>query len=117
MTSGDDERAGADATGATKPPATAGTSTPRGRRPRRAIRPPGTVGTDDSLLVSTLPAAPKTNPLGTSSEGARPAARPTDRSTDALLAARSADDSDVGWGDGRDDNDDRLRLDKPPHWG
>jgi len=29
---------------------------------------------------------------------------------------RAADDSDVGWGDADDANDDRLRRDKPPHW-
>ncbi|MNT75153.1 hypothetical protein D3C72_2140260 [compost metagenome] len=29
---------------------------------------------------------------------------------------RSADDSDRGWGDGADTNDDRLARDRPPHW-
>ncbi|CAM5789877.1 putative protein OS=Cellulomonas persica OX=76861 GN=CPE01_28480 PE=4 SV=1 [Cellulomonas persica] len=80
------------------------------------MRAPGTVGTDDSLLRSTLPAAPPSS-NGTATSDPCPGSRIADRSTDALLAARSADDSDVGWGEGRDDNDDRLRLDKPPHWG
>ncbi len=33
-----------------------------------------------------------------------------------LIPDRSADDSDTGWGDGSDSNDDRLRRDVPPHW-
>jgi len=37
--------------------------------------------------------------------------------SDPVVATRSADDSDVGWGE-RDggSNDDRLSQDKPPHW-
>lgn len=33
-----------------------------------------------------------------------------------LIPDRSADDSDVGWNDGSDSNDERLRRDVPPHW-
>ena len=34
-----------------------------------------------------------------------------------VVATRSADDSDVGWGDREaGSNDDRLHQDKPPHW-
>lgn len=33
-----------------------------------------------------------------------------------VIPNRSADDSDLGWGDGPDSNDDRLRRDVPPHW-
>ncbi|MCC2307171.1 hypothetical protein [Cellulomonas chengniuliangii] len=33
-----------------------------------------------------------------------------------LIPERSADDSDTGWGDGSDSNDERLRRDVPPHW-
>jgi len=34
-----------------------------------------------------------------------------------VVATRSADDSDVGWGDRETgSNDDRLHQDKPPHW-
>ena len=33
-----------------------------------------------------------------------------------LIPDRSADDSDTGWGDGSDSNDERLRRDVPPHW-
>jgi hypothetical protein len=33
-----------------------------------------------------------------------------------LIPDRSSDDSDVGWGDGDDSNDERLRRDVPPHW-
>jgi len=86
----------------------------RARRPRRAVRPPGTVGTDESVLRTTLPAAPAPEPPHVPVAG--PGRRAGDREGDALLAVRSADDSDVGWGDGPDRNDERLRRDKPPHW-
>lgn len=33
-----------------------------------------------------------------------------------LIPERSPDDSDVGWNDGPDSNDERLRRDVPPHW-
>lgn len=33
-----------------------------------------------------------------------------------LIPDRSADDSDVGWNDAGDSNDERLRRDVPPHW-
>lgn len=33
-----------------------------------------------------------------------------------LVPDRSADDSDTGWGDGYDSNDERLLRDVPPHW-
>ncbi|OIQ88951.1 hypothetical protein GALL_291820 [mine drainage metagenome] len=50
---------------------------------------------------------------------APPAARrPRHRVPDdaPVIPERSADDSDLGWGDGPDSNDDRLRRDVPPHW-
>ncbi len=54
------------------------------------------------------------------SEPREPAQRPAPRRPvidDApLIPDRSADDSDTGWGDGSDSNDDRLRRDVPPHW-
>ena len=36
-----------------------------------------------------------------------------------ILPAQSREDTDVGWGDHgeRDDDDDRLLRDRPPHWG
>jgi hypothetical protein len=33
-----------------------------------------------------------------------------------LIPERSRDDSDAGWNDGPDSNDERLRRDVPPHW-
>ncbi|MFI2753309.1 hypothetical protein ACGIF2_07725 [Cellulomonas sp. P22] len=33
-----------------------------------------------------------------------------------LVPGRSADDSDTGWGERTDSNDDRLLRDVPPHW-
>lgn len=112
------------------PPRDDAATTARGaRRPRRAVRTAGTVGTDESVLRTTVPAA-------TSAPSARATAaqRGPERSgdvdagrvsTDGHRAAgldgpavpfRSRDDSDVGWGDATDSNDDRLRRDRPPHW-
>ncbi|MBT0992945.1 hypothetical protein KIN34_01395 [Cellulomonas sp. DKR-3] len=89
--------------------------TPARRRPRRAVRQPGTVGTDESVLRTTLPAAAQPERAG----GVPAPAATVDRSSDALLAVRSADDSDEGWGGSSGmsrENDERLRQDKPPHW-
>lgn len=38
---------------------------------------------------------------------------------DEVLPGQTADDTDVGWGEHRDDelsDDERLRREKPPHW-
>jgi hypothetical protein len=79
------------------------------RRPRRAVRPAGTVGGDDALLVSTHPAVTPRVPHSPAPPAA-PRAEP-------VVASRSLDDSDVGWGDREaGSNDDRLSQDKPPHW-
>jgi len=45
-----------------------------------------------------------------------PAGRPDSREHVLVPPARSADDSDVGWGDTPTGNDERLREDRPPHW-
>ena len=98
-------------------PADAGAPEPGGagtarRRSRRAVRLSGTVGTDESVLRSTVPAAPQPERAVTPSPAAG-----ADRSSDALLAVRSTDDGDEGWGDRPSrENDDRLQQDKPPHW-
>lgn len=34
-----------------------------------------------------------------------------------LFDEKAFEDTDRAWGDGDDSNDDRLRDDKPPHWG
>ncbi|RHA44204.1 hypothetical protein [Cellulomonas rhizosphaerae] len=81
-------------------------TSPRPRRPR-VIRPAGTVGTDDSVLISSHPAQP--------AAPAKPAAQPAE-TRERAVPFRAADDSDVGWGERNDANDDRLRQDKPPHW-
>ena len=50
-----------------------------------------------------------------------PPTKPTERAAalDArILPAQSREDTDAGWGDYRDpDDDDRLLRDRPPHWG
>lgn len=89
------------------------------RRPRRAVRPPGTVGTDESVLISTHPAAPPpAPPTPPAATGAVPV-RPDEQADagDLWRSTRSLDDSDRGWGrDETSPDDDRLRREKPPHW-
>ncbi|WP_448631403.1 hypothetical protein [Cellulomonas soli] len=98
------------------------------RTPRRAVRLSDTVGSDESVLRSTLPAAGAggsagPRPAGGAASAAAPLASPD--APDVVLArlleragdlGRSADDSSAGWGDGADTNDDRLARDRPPHW-
>lgn len=85
----------------------------RPRRPRRAVRAPGTVGHDESVLRTVVPAAPATPAPSTVAPTAQPPALDDDRA----LPVRSLDDGDVGWGESAaDSNDDRLRRDVPPHW-
>jgi len=110
------------------------------RRPRRAVRPPGTVGADESVLRSVLPAlscedaepgadsVPDAtgHQVGSTVSGgtqaasttpARSSAQPGAGTDDLWRATRSADDSDRGWGrEEPTSNDDRLRREKPPHW-
>jgi len=103
----------------TPPPAA---DRPTGKAPRRAVRRAGTVGRDDTVLVSTLPAFPTEDPRPTASDPRRTTDAPTASEAtstgtlDPAVAVRSADDSDVGWGGSDDSNDDRLHRDKPPHW-
>ena len=43
---------------------------------------------------------------------------PTDAPAVRILSVQSREDTDAGWGDYRDpDDDDRLLRDRPPHWG
>ncbi|MCL2463539.1 MAG: hypothetical protein FWF28_00505 [Micrococcales bacterium] len=82
------------------------------RRPRRVVRPAGSVGGDESNLRSSC-VAPSDEVRQASSFavslGSGPA-RPTS-------VRRAPDDEDVGWGAPvADSNDDRLRRDRPPHW-
>lgn len=74
------------------------------------MRHAGTVGGDEANLVSVLPAM--TDDIAKTP----PAAVPGER-VPASDLDRSADDTDLGWGE-RDvgSNDDRLTADKPPHW-
>lgn len=53
------------------------------------------------------------SPAAPSPAASSPARRVDD---EPLLPGRSADDSDAGWHEGSDSNDDRLRQDVPPHW-
>lgn len=81
---------------------------PSARRSRRVVRPAGTVGGDDANLVSSHPAISADPPLVR--EPKAPTAEP-------VVGGRSADDTDIGWGEREaGSNDDRLTQDKPPHW-
>ncbi|ADG73741.1 DNA helicase [Cellulomonas flavigena DSM 20109] len=87
------------------------------RRPRRAVRPPGTVGTDESVLRSVLPAAGAASAPGAAPGGGATAPTSGAVADDLWRRTRSADDSDHGWGrEEPSSNDDRLRREKPPHW-
>ncbi|ROS21842.1 hypothetical protein [Cellulomonas sp. PhB150] len=93
-------------------------TSPRPRRPR-VIRPAGTVGTDDSVLLSTHPAPavePETPTARPAVQAVEQPGEPPTEPRERALPFRAADDSDVGWGERDDANDDRLRQDKPPHW-
>jgi high-mobility group nucleosome-binding domain-containing protein 2 len=49
-----------------------------------------------------------------------PGSDPTPQADAHEAAVRAAEDAPQGWGDApaaSDANDDRLRLDRPPHWG
>jgi hypothetical protein len=35
---------------------------------------------------------------------------------DPVLPEQSREDTDAGWGDYREQDDDRLRQERPPHW-
>jgi hypothetical protein len=62
------------------------------------------------------PAQPPAAPPPASAAPAQPAAAPgpDDR---PVLPVRSLDDSDTGWGERAEpDDDERLREDRPPHW-
>jgi hypothetical protein len=109
-------------------------SRPTSRPSRRAVRQAGTVGTDDSILVSSHPAVPVADvPDPTRADANQPDANQPDANQpdanqpdanqpdaagvrEPAIPVRSADDTDVGWGEASDANDDRLRRDKPPHW-
>ncbi len=52
------------------------------------------------------------------SDTAAPSSDPAEEpAPDAAVPERSADDTDLGWGDeDEDDSDERLTREKPPHW-
>ncbi len=66
----------------------------------------------DRTPVTRVPA---TTATATATDHPAPRAAPV-RDDAPLLPSRSADDSDTGWGEGPDSNDDRLLRDVPPHW-
>lgn len=84
---------------------------PSRRRPRRVVRPAGTVGGDEANLRTALPVSPPDDLTW---------GRPTpggDPSGAGAPVRRAPDDEDVGWGAPVvDSNDDRLSRDRPPHW-
>ena len=49
-------------------------------------------------------------------EPAPPAPSPVLPAPSPLLPAQSSEDTDVGWGDHAEQDDDWLLRDRPPHW-
>ena len=79
------------------------------RRPRRATG--GTPPPGDGAAEQADP----------TQEVARPTSGPSEtvREATPVLPVRSADDADVGWGEGPDPDhgdDERFLREKPPHW-
>lgn len=73
------------------------------------------------MTVPTDPTAPIASSDPTKASTAAPGAvvQPVVRRViddSPLIPERSADDSDVGWHEGSDSNDERLLRDVPPHW-
>ena len=59
---------------------------------------------------------PRSAALGEADEATAPATSTPVPAT-PVLPAQSREDTDVGWGEYRDrDDDDRLLRDRPPHW-
>ena len=61
------------------------------------------------------PAEASAEPDARMTSAPRPQPRPRPDGV-PLIPERSRDDSDAGWNDGPDSNDERLRRDVPPHW-
>ena len=83
------------------------------QRPARGMTP----GSPDDVRRGMMGAVPDSEPSPDRPSPDRPPAvapAPADR---PVLPLRSLDDSDTGWGE-RDepDDDERLRQDRPPHW-
>lgn len=61
----------------------------------------------------------RTGPLAPDHAGGKPALTVRSPADKPALPVRSRDDSDVGWGERPepDDDDERLNRERPPHWG
>lgn len=85
-------------------------------RPTQSARPTES----DRAPESDSPAAPSGRRGASTPEIAvRPIVQPAVRRVlddSPLIPGRSADDSDTGWHEGSDSNDERLLRDVPPHW-
>ena len=92
---------------AARPPEEVRTTVPPQTGPQHSG--PEQTGPEQTGPEQTGPEAP-TPPTKATERAAAPAAR--------ILPAQSREDTDAGWGDYRDpDDDDRLLRDRPPHWG
>lgn len=69
------------------------------------------------MTVPTDPTTPiiSDEPMGASTAAPAPVVRRVIDDS-PLIPERSADDSDTGWHEGADSNDERLLRDVPPHW-
>ncbi|PVU83470.1 hypothetical protein DDP54_11210 [Cellulomonas sp. WB94] len=72
------------------------------------------------MTVPTEPTTPiasnEPSPASTAAPAATAPVVPRVIDDTPLIPDRSADDSDTGWHEGADSNDERLLRDVPPHW-
>ena len=78
------------------------------------------VSTDETSADRTGPDVVRDREGAPDPASSRPLSSVTARATTTpdvpLIPTRSADDSDTGWGERVESNDDRLLRDVPPHW-
>lgn len=84
---------------------------------------------DEQPKAAGTPATPQERPQGARQRGSRRAQRAAPEGVDPTpsdhsLTARATEDAPEGWGGtpvrrakAAGENDERLKIDKPPHWG
>jgi hypothetical protein len=79
---------------------------------------PEQTGPEQTRPEQTRPEQPDGVGPGAADQSRAEPAEPIGAPAVRMLPAQSREDTDAGWGDYRDpDDDDRLLRDRPPHWG
>lgn len=87
----------------------------RPARRRRYVAPPRNLGPSSDAIFATPSTASPAVPLQDTARTPGPHA--TRGGSRDVLPDRAAKDTDAAWGErGGDENDARLRRDRPPHW-